>query len=327
MKRLDDRREKLATVAVLLIIVTFTVYGEAKKTLQSLEYPSQPAQASQIASSPSGNNPVIVAAGDIACEPGKRPTPTACQHVATAQLIEQIKPAAVLTIGDNQYPHAQLEHFLSAGGFNGSWGRFKSIIHPTPGNHEYEMPGAKGYFDYFGSQAGDSTKGYYSFDVGSWHLIALNSEIDVSETSPQRQWLKQDLKQHQDAFCTLAYWHKPRFSSGYHADDATFDGLWRDLYAYDADVVLSGHSHNYERFEAQNPDRKLDGLRGIVEFTVGTGGRNFQPLTGRKPHSVVIQNTNFGVLKMTLHPRSYSFSFESIPGSQSFSDSGELPCH
>src|ERR1700680_4228928 len=205
------------------------------------------------------NDPVVAAAGDIACD--AKPSvakpeaddsgPDVCHQAATAKLVAAVNPAAVLTLGDEQYADGTLDQFM--GGYDKSWGAFKDITHPAPGNHEYHTPQAAGYYAYFGAAAGDPTKGYYSFDLGAWHLIALNANCKViggcGADSAQIHWLAQDLAAHHAA-CTLAFWHQPRFSSALHHSDPTYDAFWRTLYAAHADLVLNGHDHNYERFAA-----------------------------------------------------------------------------
>lgn len=273
-------------------------------------------------------DPVVAVAGDIACRPGSTPSATRCQQMATSDLSLAMNPDAVLTLGDNQYETGTLAEFQGA--YGPSWGRLLDRTYPTPGNHEYDSLGAAGYYAYFGPRAGDPSKGYYSLDVGAWHLIALNSECgDVGgcgQGSPQETWLRADLAAH-PAACTLAYWHKPRFSSGgHHPSSASFQPLWQALWDARADVVLSGHAHHYERFAPQAPDGAPDNVRGIRQFIVGTGGRNHQTLGPALPNTEVRQNTSFGVLKLVLHETSYDWEFVSAAGG-SFTDSGSRACH
>ncbi len=278
-------------------------------------------------------DPVIAAAGDIACDPadakynGGVGTENACHMKATSDLLLHVNPTVVLTLGDNQYEIATLVEFQQS--FNPSWGRLKSIIHPAIGNHEYETPDASGYFSYFGTAAGDPKKGYYSYNIETWHIIVLNS--NCSEVggcgfgSPQEQWLKADLAAYQ-TICTLAYWHHPRFSSGRYGDNPEYDAFWQDLYNAGADVVLVGHEHNYERFAPQDPNGVADSTRGIREFVVGTGGKNFSDFTNIKPNSEVRNSSAFGILVMNLHPTGYDWRFIAEPGKK-FSDSGTSSCH
>jgi len=256
-------------------------------------------------------DPVVVAAGDICgsatdCDP-------------TADLVEQINPTRALTLGDNAYPDGSPSQFSSY--YDPNWGRFKAKTSPAPGNHDYHLSGASGYFGYFGPLAPAE---YYSYDVGSWHLISLNSEISVSSSSAQLNWLRNDLAAHPNQ-CTLAYWHKPRFSSGTtHGGSSSFDPFWQALYAAKADVVLVGHEHNYERFAKQNPSGAAD-PNGIQQFVVGTGGAGLYGFGTPVANSQVRDSTSFGVLKLTLHASSYDWQFVPIAGS-SFTDSGSGSC-
>jgi len=211
-------------------------------------------------------DPVLAGAGDIAdCD-------DLSGAEATAKLLEKI-PGTVFTVGDNAYPSGTAQQFRDC--YGPTWGRFKSRTRPTPGNHEFHSGGATPYFDYFGANAGDPAKGYYSYDLGAWHIVALNSECaeagGCQAGSPQEIWLRQDLAAH-PAACALAYWHKPLFSSGAkHGNDPEMKPFWQDLYAARATVVLNGHDHDYERFAPQDPEGKPDPALGIREFVVGTG--------------------------------------------------------
>ena len=275
-------------------------------------------------------DPVIAAAGDIACDSsdpsfnGGEGTVSECRQKHSAALLQGV--SAVLPLGDLQYEHGEHSKFFSS--YEPTWGAYKAITHPVPGNHEYESPGATGYFDYFGPIAGDRAKGYYSFDLGSWHLIALNSECEYvggcAEGSPQEQWLRADLAATMQP-CILAYWHKPRFSSGGHGSDRDYHAFFTALYGAHADVVLTAHDHAYERFALQGPERAADPL-GIRAFVVGTGGRNLKPFVTVKPNSEVRNSDTFGVLKVALHRGSYDWQFVPIAG-QAFTDSGTTECH
>src|SRR5439155_8251847 len=206
-------------------------------------------------------------------------TASECHQRATSDLLVSGGFDAVLPLGDDQYPSGALYDFQTY--YDPTWGRVKTTTHPAPGNHEYDTAGAPGYFGYFGAAAGDSQKGYYSYDLGSWHVISLNSNCaDVGGCdagSPQEQWLRADLASRSNA-CTLAYWHHPRFSSGItHGSDPRTQALWDALYDFHADVVLNGHEHNYERFAPQSPTGAAD-PNGIREFVVGTGGESLYPV-------------------------------------------------
>jgi hypothetical protein len=269
---------------------------------------------------PPSNDPIILAAGDIAdCNfPG---------DAQTAGIVESIPQAAVLTLGDNAYQDGSPLQFAQC--YAPTWGAFLSRTHPAIGNHEYQTAQAAGYFGYFGAAAGDPTKGYYSFNLGSWHLIALNSECSqiggCAAGSPEELWLQADLAAN-PATCTLAYWHKPLFASGREGSDASVQPLWQDLYASGVDVVLNGHDHIYERFAPQDPAGNADPLHGISEFVVGTGGYDHAPMQAILPNDVVHDNTTFGVLEMTLHPSGYDWSFIPVPGG-AFTDTGSGSCH
>ncbi len=267
---------------------------------------------------------VVVAAGDIACDATQVVTQFACRQADTAALVKTINPDAVITLGDNQYPSGSAASYANS--YDKAWGAFKDKTHPTPGNHDYGTSGAAGYYSYFGAQAGEAGKGYYSFKVGDWLFVALNSEIDISATSAQMTWLHQVLTADTSP-CTAAYWHKPRFSSGGHASDVTFDALWRELYANKVDVVLNGHSHSYERFAPQNPDGAIDAKQGITQFVSGMGGYGVEPLQNPLPNTATRQNHAFGVLKLTLMADRMDYSFVAAPNTQQFRDAGTIYCH
>jgi hypothetical protein len=274
--------------------------------------------------------PVVAAAGDIACRPSDPVTATTCHQAATANAIGSLAPTAVLPLGDLQYEHGELANFNVS--YRPTWGRFDAIAYPVAGGDAYDPQGAGGYFAYFGARAGDPARGYYSFDLGAWHVIALNSECTVVACdvgSAQERWLRADLAANPRA-CTLAYWHRPRFTSAGQPGQATdTDSFWRDLYAAGADVVLGANAHNYERFARQTPDRAPDNQRGIREFVVGTGGHSHQGFQSGndlpRPNSEVRNGTTFGVLALTLNPTSYSWRFVPEAGA-SFTDSGSEPC-
>jgi hypothetical protein len=270
---------------------------------------------------------VVAAAGDIACEPGQAPSDQACRMQDTAALVAAAHPAAVLTLGDEQYENATLGKFRQS--YDVSWGRFRNITHPSPGNHEYAAGRAPGYFAYFGAAAGPPGRGWYSFDVGGWHLIALNSNCSAvggcGPGSPQYQWLQADLAA-SHARCTLAYWHHPRFSSGIHGNDTTVGPLWQALDAAGADLVLSGHDHDYERFAPLAPSG-APAAGGIREFVVGTGGRSLYPSLLPRPGSEVRRSVTFGILVLTLSPGSYRWHFAAAPGGGGFTDDGRADCH
>jgi len=268
---------------------------------------------------------VVMAAGDIACRSGSSVTATKCRHQATSELLlNEPNLGAVLTLGDQQYEDATLSEFTAPGAYDSTWGRRKAITRPVPGNHEYHVAGAPGYYDYFGDAAGERGKGYYSFDLGSWHLVALNSQISHTASSAQVQWLKSDLAATSKP-CIAAYWHSPRFSSGYHGGSTSRQPLWDALYAARADVVLNSHDHTYERFAPQSPTGKAD-ANGIREFVVGTGGSSHYAFNATQPNSEVRNSTAFGVLRLTLRAGGYDWRFVPEAGA-TFTDSGTGVCH
>jgi hypothetical protein len=263
--------------------------------------------------------PVLLAAGDIA----------GCGHAgdtATAALVASTV-GTVATLGDNVYNHGTAAQFASC--YGPTWGRFKSRTRPAIGNHEYRTGGAGGYFDYFGSQAGPPGKGWYSYNLGTWHVIALNSNcatVGCWKGSEQERWLRADLAAHPQQ-CTLAYWHHPRFSSdARHGNSAAVGPFWEALYEYGADVVLAGHAHVYERFAPQAPWGVADPAFGIRQFVVGTGGNGHYGFRGVKPQSQVRNATTFGVLALTLRSGGYDWRFLPQAG-KSFSDAGTAACH
>jgi Ca2+-binding RTX toxin-like protein len=267
-------------------------------------------------------DPVVAAAGDIACASSKVGTDT-CHQMATSDLLVDAGLAKVLALGDNQYDSGSLSDYNAY--YNPSWGRVKSITRPVLGNHENS---GSGYFDYFGSLAGPRPNGYYSYDIGGWHLIALNSNCDrvaCAAGSAQEQWLRSDLAAHPDS-CTLAYFHHARFSSGHDGDNVFMQDIWQALYDAEADVVLAGHSHNYERLAPMDASGNRDSVRGIRSFVVGTGGAFFTGISNIRPNSEVHQSNTYGVLKLTLHAGGYDWQFVPEAG-RTFTDSGSGNCH
>jgi hypothetical protein len=272
------------------------------------------------ATPPADQSAILVGAGDIAD----------CKDLsgaeATAKLLENVG-GTVMAVGDLAYPDGSKENFTC---YDRTWGRAKSRTRPAPGNHEFHAAGAAPYFNYFGAVAGDPKTGYYSYELGTWHIIVLNSECrDVGGCeagSPQEKWLRADLAAH-PAACTLSYWHRPLFSSGSaHGNDLTVKPLFQALYEANADVVVGGHDHDYERFAPQTPAGVADPERGIREFVVGTGGKNHRPFGAPKPNSELRDSTAFGLLKLTLRPGAYDWQFIPETG-KSFTDSGSGKCH
>jgi hypothetical protein len=280
----------------------------------------------------------IAAAGDIACDPanpafnGGAGTSSQCREQSTADLIGAANPDAVLALGDNQYECAGYDAFLQS--YGPSWGRFKSMTFPVLGNHEYQSSGgtdcsagATGYFRYFGARAGQSGKGWYSTDLGGWHLIALNSECGQAggcgAGSPQETWLRSDLRA-SSAQCTLAFFHRPRFGPSSSDDTDAMGTVWSDLEEADVDVVLNGHVHAYARFQQLGASGAPDS-DGIREFIVGTGGRSHEGIGTPRSTVQALTTSEFGVLKLTLRDGAYDWAFAPAT-SGGFTDSGTDDC-
>ena len=262
---------------------------------------------------------VLVGAGDIATCDGSK-------DERTGELLDSIA-GTVFTAGDNAYESGTAQEFATC--YDPAWGRVKDRTRPAPGNHEYNVPAATGYFGYFGSAAGKPGEGYYSYELGAWHVVSLNSNCEIvscAAGSPQYVWLENDLASH-PARCTLAYFHHPRFSSGrrYGSSLATRP-FWALLYKYNAEIVVSGHEHNYERFAPQTADGVLDKEHGIREFVVGTGGAEPYGFGTPIENSEVRQTGTFGVLQLMLFKSRYEWKFISVPG-DTFTDSGSDVCH
>jgi hypothetical protein len=316
------KRERVCIVLLVMFVTGFASLLFGKATGRSA-LPASP-QASESAAA-STQTFVLVGAGDIA---GCKALEGAA---ATAKLIDGI-PGTVFAAGDLAYEHGSAAEFKNC--YGTTWGRFKDRTRPTPGNHEYGNPGAGAYFQYWGDQAGPAGKGYYSFDLGGWHIVALNTNCAAPGVegcgagSPQETWLRADLREHPNA-CIVAYGHHALFSSGVfksHAIHPEIKALWQDLYAAHADLMLAGHEHSYERFAPQDPDGRLDPAHGIREIVVGTGGRSHDPLGFGIANSEVRNADTYGVLKLTLSPHGYTWEFVPEEG-KTFRDSGVGICH
>jgi hypothetical protein len=286
----------------------------------------------------------VGAAADISCQPtdssfnGGNGTANSCQEKWTAAQLAG--DSAVLAVGDLQYDCALLSDFQQS--YDISWGAYKSITYPAVGNHEYKTAcgnpaGAGGYYTYFGSRASPldnnctaNCKGYYSYNLGAWHVIVLNSECaevgGCQAGSAQEQWLQADLAAH-PAACTLAYFHRPYYTSGWSAGDAELHDIWVDLYNANTDLVLNGHDHDYERFLPQDPNGVYDPAHGITEIIVGGGGDSHGGFNGVIANSAVRDGTTYGVLQLTLNANSYNWSFVPDGHSGTFTDSGTATCH
>jgi acid phosphatase type 7 len=255
----------------------------------------------------------LIGAGDIAScgSPGDE---------ATATLLDNLT-GTIFTAGDNVYNSGTVEEFQNC--YAPSWGRHKARTFPSPGNHDYVTSDAAPYYAYFGENAGSEGLGFHSYDLGAWHIVVLNSNIDMSAESRQALWLTADL-QSSSAVCTLAYWHHPLFSSGQHGNDPRSYALWQILYNFGVDVVVNGHDHNYERFAPQNPDGEAD-PRGIREFVAGTGGAYLRPFDVIRPNSEIRDATSWGVLTFKLYADRYAWEFIPVEGTE-FRDAGSDTC-
>lgn len=263
--------------------------------------------------------PTLIAAGDIAyCG-----TPW---DEATAALVEKI-PGTVAALGDLAYENGTAAEFATC--YQPSWGRFKARTRPAPGNHDYGNQGPGGYFGYWGAVAGNPTQGWYSYDLGGWHVVSLNSNCaDIGGCGPgsaQEAWLRADLAAHPKS-CTAAYWHHPLFSGGQVMNELDMQPLWQALYDANADLVLTAHAHNYQRFAPQDAGGVADPARGLREFVVGTGGHPGFHTVAAIANTEVMNNTSWGVLKLTLRNSGYDWTFLPVPG-QTFTDSGSTACH
>lgn len=266
------------------------------------------------------SDPVLVGAGDIAeCWFGL-PNWFAGAW-ATATLLDHVD-GTVFTVGDHAYRKGRSSEFRYC--YAWTWGRHKGRTRPTLGNHDYDTDHGAPYYAYFGPRAGTLGQGYYSYDLGAWHIIALNSNLTAEAWSAQERWLREDLTAHRTR-CTLAYWHHPVFSSGWHGNGHRMKDIWPLLYEFGVDVVINGHDHDYERFAPQDAEGKADPAHGIREFIVGTGGAHLRKFETIQPNSEIRDAATWGVLKLTLHPTSYDWEFIGVPGS-TFRDVGNAAC-
>jgi len=240
---------------------------------------------------------------------------------ATARLLDGI-PGTVFTAGDNAQADGTADEYY--GCFGPTWGRHLPRIRPSPGNHDYGTPGAEPYFDYFGANAGPRGLGYYSYDLGAWHIVSLNSNIAVGSGSPQLSWLRADLEANRDRRCTAAYWHHPLVSAGINGGTSSVRAIWEVLYEYGVEIVMNGHDHMYTRYAPQDPSGRFDLTQGIRQFVVGTGGCYLYGVERPQPNTEA-QASVHGVLKFTLRPGGYDWEFVAVPGA-GFTDSGSGSC-
>ncbi|MET9400716.1 DNRLRE domain-containing protein [Kitasatospora sp. NPDC002965] len=309
-----DSRESGST-APQLVITTDTGTPSPSPTVTSSPTATPTATPTPTTSPTGGADPVLVGAGDIANSGNG--------DEATAKLLDGI-PGTVFNAGDNAYPDGSASDYTNY--YAPTWGRHKARTKPAPGNHEYNTSGATGYYNYFGAAAGTAGQGYYSYDLGNWHVVALNSNISTSTGSAQEQWLRADLAASNKP-CTLAYWHHPRFTSGSNHGPSTSVGpLVQALYDYNADVIVTGHNHQYERFAPMNPGGALDTTRGIRHFVAGMGGASHYSFGTIQANSEARNSDTYGVLKFTLHNNGYTWQFVPEAG-KTYNDSGTTACH
>jgi len=311
--------------------------------------PAPPSPAAPPASSPSTTR-TLVAAGDIACIPGDPETASACRHARTAQRVAALSPDVVAALGDAQYQRGELANYLAA--YNPTWGAFKAITRPATGNHEYlDDPGrltAAGHFGYFGAAAGEPDEGYYDYELGAWHVFVLNSgalewtraggggaaleddcfPVSCAAGSDQETWLRDRLETLPDDACVMAYWHHPRYSSGWGGvarPHPELSAIWQTLQEHGAELALTAHAHNYERFAPMDAAGNLDPT-GLRQFVVGTGGRSLFTDPGpQQPGSERLDTSSFGVLELQLEPSGYGFRFVDENGA--VLDQGSGACH
>jgi hypothetical protein len=260
--------------------------------------------------------PVLVGAGDVAdCSTDG--------SFFTAQLLDSIR-GTVFVAGDAGYATKKNPNPLATC-YAYTWGRHLARTRPTPGNHDYSNGGPDRYFDYFGDRAGPRGAGYYSYELGTWHVLALNTIAAVDSASPQLEWLRKDLDAHLGR-CTVAYMHHPRFSSGPHTERAMLIPLWKTFARYGVSVVIAGHDHLYERFTPLDADGNADSVSGVRQFVVGTGGADRYAFRDLLPGSEAHSGDAYGVLKLSLDSGKYRWEFVPVER-DGFRDRGESPCH
>jgi hypothetical protein len=314
-------RRKLALTLFMVALVTSACSDPATRP-GSEPTPDEPTPPGEPAPPPEPEPPpspppgptseTFVGAGDIVgCT-------TRFHDEETADLLDGIE-GTIFALGDNVQGSGTLEEFANC--YEPTWGRHKARTRPAVGNHEYNVPGAEPHYQYWGAQAGPAGKGYYSYDLGEWHIVVLNSNILFEE---QNDWLAQDLRASSDR-CTLAYWHNPWFTSSSYRGPVQLQRFVEILYHAGADVVLTGHAHGYERFAPQNARGEADAERGMRHFVVGTGGAPFHPFKRVQPNSEIRQHA-YGVLKLDLFADRYTWEFVPIAG-EAFTDQGEGQCH
>jgi hypothetical protein len=315
---LKNSKRLYATLSGVVFAAAFACGGRSSAVQPSpLESTHLTSQAPTLSGDgdPGGRVGTLVGAGDIAlCGSG------GAGALSTARLLDQIS-GTVFTAGDNAYWSGTSKEYQNC--YAPAWGRHRGRTRPSPGNHEYESGSASGYFDYYGESAGPAGLGYYTYTIGSWRVFSLNSEVPSGPGSAQGEWLRNELAGERPG-CTLAYWHRPLFSSGKIGDNLDMRDLWRTLYAANVDVVINGHDHLYERFAPQDPDGRPDNTRGIREFIVGTGGAPISGIVTLHANSQV-RGTSWGVAVFNLYDHGYEWRF--VPSTDEFEDSGSSACH
>ena len=334
---------RLVALGVLLFVVSLAILlglgavaqGSGRKDASSAGMPvssaapitgAPPAMSQSAPSAPSSpspepapsGDPVLIGAGDIA-------TCDSDADSETAALLAG-QQGTVFTAGDNAYPDGSASQFADC--YGPTWGRELARTRPAPGNHDHHTTDLAGYLEYFGAAAAPGGTPWYSYDLGTWHVIVLDATCDAaggcSADSEQGRWLAADLAT-SDAACTLAVWHQPRFSSGDHGNDPAVAPFWDALYAARADLIVNGHDHDYERFAPQDPNGAADPGHGIREFVVGTGGAELRGFGTPAANSEVRITGTFGVIRLALHPGAYEWSFLATSGA--VPDSGLGKCH
>jgi len=309
---MQTRKPVLALTVALLVAAGGVGSAYANQTAPDVRGGTQSHAPSRI--DDTSGDPLIAAAGDIACRPGVSRTSSACHYSETAKMLASADQ--VLTLGDNQYESGTSTEY--AGAFAKTWGLYKAKIQPAPGNHEYKTSGASGYFKYF------AVPSYYSYNLGAWHLVSLNSNVSMAEGSAQNNWLEKDLAAN-TAKCTLTYFHHPRYTAGnYSPGVSSVKPLWTDMLADRVDVTLAGHDHQYQRFASMNGSGGISST-GVRQFVVGTGGKSHYPIQNAYMTGLQKYNTtSFGVLRMVLHAGSYDWEFAADDGT--VKDAGTAAC-
>lgn len=290
--------------------------------------PLHAAEKAKPANKNTGKKPIsatVYVAGDIAdC---RKTPPLENMATRTAELIAaglaKDDMARAITLGDNTYPVGRPKEFGKC--YEPTWGRFKDKTLPSPGNHDYGTPKASGYYNYFGALAGPDRRGYYATQLGKWLILSLNSNLAPAQMQVQLKWLKGELANNKLS-CTLTFWHHPVYSSGGHGNNKNMQEAWTMLVAARADIVLASHDHDYERFAPLDADGDRDDKNGIRSFVVGTGGAKLTPMFFPKGATEIRDNATHGVLKLTLHAKSYEWEFLPVPG-QTLVDKGQAACH